>query len=85
MERIIPSPASYREPVFSLLPRLLDPWPSKYRKLAETLGAIEEIPFSGVISHNPGQTSNNIVVNQISMSSPPMHSVAGGKSLAQMV
>ena len=85
MERIIPSPVSYREPMSTLFPHLSDPRPSEYRTLADTLGPIEEVSFSGVISHNPGQTSNPTVVNQRSTSSPPIPFAAGGQSSAKMV
>ena len=72
MEIISPSLISYKEPMSALFPRLTDPWHSEYCTLAETLGPIEEVSFSGVISHNPGQTSNPTVIIQRSMSSPPI-------------
>ena len=85
MERIVPSLVSYKEHLSSLFPRILDPWPFRYCSLAETLGPIEEVLFSVVISHNPGQTSNPRILNQRYMSSPPIPSVAGGESSTQMV
>ena len=66
----------------ALLPCLLDPCPSEYRTLDDTLGPIEEVPFSGVISHNLGQASNPTIVNQRSMSSPPIPFAARGQSSA---
>ena len=49
MEIISPSLISYKEPMSAPFPHLIDPWPSEYCTLAETLGPIEEVPFSGVI------------------------------------
>ena len=69
----------------ALLPHLSDPWPSGYRSLAETLAPIEYVPPHGMSPNNPGQTSNPIVLNPRSVSSPPITSVAGGQSSAQMV
>ena len=85
MERIVPSPVSYKEPMSTLFPCLSDPWPSEYRTLTDTLGPFEEVSFSGVISHNPGQTSNPTIVNKRSTSSPPIPSAVGGKSSSEMV
>ena len=69
----------------TLLPRLLDPWPSRYRTLVETLAPIDDLPVHSVTPHNPSQTSNPTISNPRSFSSPPIPSIAGGKSLAQMV
>ena len=80
VERIIPSPVSHKEHMSALLPCLSNPWPSGYRTLAENLGPIDDIPPHGVTSHIPGQTSNPTVLNPRSVSSPPIPSVAGGKS-----
>ena len=68
MDRIIPSPISYKEPVSD-----------------ETLAPIEDVLNRSVTSHNPGQTSNPTVLNPRYVSSPPITSVVGGQSSAQMV
>ena len=85
MEIIIPSPVPKKEPMSALLPCLLDPWPSGYSSLAETLAPIDDVPPRGMSSHNPGQTSNRTVLNLRSVASPPITSVARGQSSAQMV
>ena len=65
--------------MLALLPRLPDPWPSGYSPLAD------DVPSRGMSPRNLGQTSNPIVLNSRSIYSPPITSVAGGKSSTQMV
>ena len=62
-----------------------DPWPSGYHSLADTLAPIEDVLAHSLTSHNPGQTSNPIVLNPRFVSSPPIPPIAGGESSAQMV
>ena len=69
----------------ALLPDLSDPWTSIYCTLVEILAPINDLSPHGVTSHNPGQTSNPTVLNPRYVSSPPIPSVVGGKSSAQMV
>ena len=85
MERIISSPLPHKEPMSAILPRLLEPWPSRYRTLAETMAPIEDVPAHSVASHNPAPTYNPTVSNSRFVSSPPIPSIAGGESSTQMV
>ena len=85
VERIIPSPVPHKEPMSTLFPHILNPCPSGYRKISKTLDPIDDLPPRGVTPHNPDQTSNPTISNPRYVSSPPIPSVARGKSSAQMV
>ena len=79
------TPIPHKEPMSALLPHLSDPRPSRYRSLTKTLDPIDDVPPRGMSPHNPGQTSNPIVSNPRFVCSPPIASIAGGQSSAQMV
>ena len=79
------TPVPHKEPMSSLLLHLLDPWPSGYSPLAETLDPIDDVLPLGMSPCNPGQTSNTTVLNPRSISSPPITSAIGEQSSAQMV
>ena len=78
------SPISHKEPMSSLLPRLLDPWPFGYSPLAETLAPVDDVPPCGMSPNNPSQTSNPTILNSRFISSPPLTSLVGGQSSPQM-
>ena len=85
MERVMATPIPHKEPMSALLPCLSNPWNSGYRSLFETLDPIDDVPPRGMSPHNPGQTSNPKFLNPRSVSSPPITSLAWGKSSSQMV
>ena len=73
------TPLPHKEPMSTLLPCLSNPWPSGYSPL------VDEVPSRGMSPHDPGQTSNPIVLNPSCVDSPPIPSIAWGKSSSQMV
>ena len=79
------TPIPHKKPMSALLPHFFDPWPSGYHSLSKNLAPIDDVPRRGMSPQNPGQTSNPTVLNIRYVSSPPITSVAGGKSSAQMV
>ena len=72
------TPIPHKVPMSSLLPHPSNPWPSGYSPLPETLTPVDDVPPCGMSPRMPGQTSNPIVVNQRSTSSPPIPSATGG-------
>ena len=87
LEKLISTPVPHKEPMFALLPRLSDPFTSRYSSLSLFLATPNVSPDRGVTTHNPRQTSNPTpaVSNIGSIPSSPIPFVDGGKFLAQVV
>ena len=77
MERVIASSLPHKEIMSALLPHLSDPWHFGYCTLDETLAPIDDLLVCSVTPHNPGQTSNTIVSNPRTFSSPPTPCIGG--------
>ena len=78
---ILATPIPHKEPMSALLPRNMDPWPTRYHSLTNSMKPIDPVETS----HHPGQTSDPTVANVRSVSSPPMSSRDGGESSSPIV
>ena len=76
LDTILETPMPHKEPILTLLPRNMDPWP-----VVKIKPSSDGHPAYGETSRNPDQTSNfaPTVLNSRSGSSHPILSMAGGK------
>ena len=73
------TPIPHKEPMSALLPRLSDPWPSRYSPV------VNDVPYSGMSPRDLGQTSNPTVLNPRYVASPPIPPIDGGQPSSQVV
>ena len=82
LDTILATPMPHKEPVSSLLPCNIDPWP-----VAKIKPSSDGHPTYGETSRNPGQTSNSTlaVLSSRSISSHPILSMARGEPSVPLV
>ena len=75
LDTILATPIPHKEPMSAPLPRSTNPWPVEYHLLTDSMKPIYPVETS----HHPCQTSDPMVANVRSISSPPRSSRARGK------
>ena len=75
LDTILETPIPHKEPMSAFLPRNTNPWPERYRSLADSMKPIDPVETSKRL----GQTFDPPIANVRSISSPPRYFRDGGK------